>query len=166
MKLWESEGFALAKNTIKNIIDNRKARHEYNYLQKYEAGIELKGTEVKSLRAGKGNLNDAFARIENGECLLYNLHISPYDFGNRNNHEETRVRRLLLHKKEIAVLHGKLKEKGLTLIPARLYFSGNLVKVELALAQGKKLYDKRDSHAERDAKRQIERAFKERQKAY
>lgn len=154
------------KNAGKNIIDNRKARHEYNYLETLEAGIELKGTEVKSLRAGKGNLNDAFARVENGECWLYNLHISPYDFGNRNNHEETRERRLLLHKKEIRKLHGKLKEKGLTLIPARLYFVGNLVKVELALAQGKKLYDKREAAATRDAKRQMDRAIKERQKIY
>ena len=159
-------GFAMAKDTKKTIIDNRKARHEYNYLETLEAGIELRGTEVKSLRAGKGNLNDAFARIENGECLLYNLHISPYDFGNRNNHEETRVRRLLLHKKEIRKLHSKLKEKGLTLIPAKLYFVGNLVKVELALAQGKKLYDKRESAAARDAKRQMDRAFKEKQRGY
>ncbi|MGI5824939.1 MAG: SsrA-binding protein SmpB [Bacillota bacterium] len=156
----------MAKDTRKNIMDNRKARHEYIFLETLEAGIELRGTEVKSLRAGKGNLNDAFARIENGECWLYNLHISPYDFGNRNNHEELRERRLLLHKKEIAKLHGKLKEKGLTLIPVRLYFSGNLVKVELALAKGKKLYDKRESAAAKDAKRQMDRAFREKQKAY
>lgn len=154
------------KNAGRNIMDNRKARHEYNYLETLEAGIELKGTEVKSLRAGKGNLNDAFARIEGGQCWLYNLHISPYDFGNRNNHEETRERRLLLHKKEIGKLHSKLKEKGLTLIPARLYFVGNLVKVELALAQGKKLYDKREAAATRDAKRQMDRAIKERQRDY
>ncbi len=154
------------KNGGKIIMDNRKARHEYNYLETLEAGIELRGTEVKSLRAGKGNLNDAFARIENGECWLYNLHISPYDFGNRNNHEETRERRLLLHKREIRKLYGKLKEKGLTLIPARLYFVGNLVKVELALAQGKKLYDKREAAANRDAKRQMERAVKERRRIY
>lgn len=154
------------KNGGKIIMDNRKARHEYNYLETLEAGIELRGTEVKSLRAGKGNLNDAFARIENGECRLYNLHISPYDFGNRNNHEETRERRLLLHKREIRRLYAKLKEKGLTLIPARLYFVGNLVKVELALAQGKKLYDKREAAAARDAKRQMERAVKERQRIY
>jgi SsrA-binding protein len=158
--------FAMAKTTKKNIIDNRKARHEYIFLETLEAGIELKGTEVKSLRLGKGNLNDAFARIENGECWLYNLHISPYDFGNRNNHDEMRQRRLLLHKKEINKLHSKLKEKGLTLIPVRLYFVGNLVKVELALAKGKKLYDKRDSAAARDAKRQMDRAMKEKQRVY
>ena len=156
----------MGKDTRKNIIENRKARHEYIFLETLEAGIELKGTEVKSLRAGKGNLNDAFARIENGECWLYNLHISPYDFGNRNNHDELRERRLLLHKKEIAKLHAKLKEKGLTLIPTRLYFVGNLVKVELALAKGKKLFDKRESAAAKDAKRQMDRAFKEKQRAY
>lgn len=156
----------MGKDTRKNIIENRKAHHEYIFLETLEAGIELKGTEVKSLRAGKGNLNDAFARIENGECWLYNLHISPYDFGNRNNHDELRERRLLLHKKEIAKLHAKLKEKGLTLIPKRLYFVGNLVKVELALAKGKKLFDKRESAAAKDAKRQMDRAFKEKQRAY
>ena len=156
----------MGKDTRKNIIENRKARHEYIFLETLEAGIELKGTEVKSLRAGKGNLNDAFARIENGECWLYNLHISPYDFGNRNNHDELRERRLLLHKKEIAKLHAKLKEKGLTLIPKKLYFVGNLVKVELALAKGKKLFDKRESAAAKDAKRQMDRAFKEKQRAY
>lgn len=156
----------MGKDTRKNIIENRKARHEYIFLETLETGIELKGTEVKSLRAGKGNLNDAFARIENGECWLYNLHISPYDFGNRNNHDELRERRLLLHKKEIAKLHAKLKEKGLTLIPTRLYFVGNLVKVELALAKGKKLFDKRESAAAKDAKRQMDRAFKEKQRAY
>ncbi len=159
-------GFEMAKNTGRTIIENRKARHEYIFLETLEAGIELRGTEVKSLRAGKGNLQDAFARIEREECWLYNLHISPYDFGNRNNHEETRERRLLLHKKEIRRLHSKLKEQGLTLIPVRLYFSGNLVKVELALAKGKKLYDKREAAAARDAKRQMDRAFREKQKVY
>lgn len=146
----------------KTIIDNRKARHEYEFIERFEAGIELKGTEVKSLRAWKASLADAFARIENGEVWLYNLHISPYDFGNINNHEEKRPRRLLLHKSEIARLYAAVREKGLTLVPVRLYFYEALVKVELALARGKKLYDKRDSMAERDSKRQIERALKER----
>jgi SsrA-binding protein len=136
------------------------------FLEKYEAGIELFGTEVKSLRAGKASLVDAFARVENGQVWLYNLHISPYDFGNINNHEEKRPRRLLLHKSEIAKLHAAVREKGLTLVPVRLYFSGALVKVELALARGKKLYDKRDSMAERDSKRQIERTIKERSREY
>ena len=150
----------------KTIIENRKARHEYLFLEKYEAGIELCGTEVKSLRAGKASLVDAFARIENGEVWLYNLHISHYEFGNINNHEEKRPRRLLLHKGEIVRLHAAVREKGLTLVPVRLYFSAALVKVELALARGKKLYDKRDSMAERDSKRQIERAMKERSREY
>lgn len=145
----------------KTIIDNRKARHEFMFLEKYEVGIELRGTEVKSLRAGKGSLQDAYARIENGQLWLYNLHISAYAFGNINNHEEKRPRRLLLHKSEIARLYAAVREKGLTLVPVRLYFSGALVKVELALARGKKLYDKRDTLAERDSKRQIERTLKE-----
>ncbi|MBQ3199648.1 MAG: SsrA-binding protein SmpB [Firmicutes bacterium] len=150
----------------KTIIENRKARHEYLFLEKYEAGIELFGTEVKSLRAGKASLVDAFARIENGQVWLYNLHISHYEFGNINNHDEKRPRRLLLHKGEIARLHAAVREKGLTLVPVRLYFSAALVKVELALARGKKMYDKRDSMAERDSKRQIERAMKERSREY
>lgn len=150
----------------KTIIDNRKARHEFMFLEKYEAGIELRGTEVKSLRAGKGSLQDAYARIENGQLWLYNLHISAYAFGNINNHEETRPRRLLLHKSEIARLYAAVREKGLTLVPVRLYFSGALVKVELALARGKKLYDKRDTLAERDSKRQIERTLKERSRDF
>lgn len=150
----------------KTIIENRKARHEYLFLEKYEAGIELFGTEVKSLRAGKASLVDAFARVEKGEVWLYNLHISPYDFGNINNHEEKRPRRLLLHKSEIARLYASVREKGSTLIPVRLYFAGSLVKVELALARGKKLYDKRDSMAERDSKRQIERAMKEKNRDF
>lgn len=155
-----------SKSGGKTIIENRKARHEYMFLEKYEAGIELFGTEVKSLRAGKASLVDAFARVENGQVWLYNLHISPYDFGNINNHEEKRPRRLLLHKSEIAKLHAAVREKGLTLVPVRLYFSGALVKVELALARGKKLYDKRDSMAERDSKRQIERTIKECSREY
>ncbi|MBQ2887628.1 MAG: SsrA-binding protein SmpB [Firmicutes bacterium] len=150
----------------KTIIENRKARHEYLFLEKYEAGIELFGTEVKSLRAGKASLVDAFARIENGQVWLYNLHISHYEFGNINNHDEKRPRRLLLHKGEIARLNAAVREKGLTLVPVRLYFSAALVKVELALARGKKMYDKRDSMAERDSKRQIERAMKERSREY
>ena len=156
----------MGAQTVKLIANNKKAYHDYFIDDTYETGISLAGTEVKSLRAGKGNLNDAFARIENGECWLYNLHISPYDFGNRNNHDELRERRLLLHKKEIAKLHSKLKEKGLTLIPTKLYFVGNLVKVELALAKGKKLFDKRESAAAKDAKRQMDRAFKEKQRVY
>jgi len=154
------------KTKRKNLVENRRAGHEYFFLETYETGIELKGTEVKSLRAGKGNLNDAFGRIENGELWLYGFHISPYEFGNRNNHEELRPKRLLMHKREIAKLHSKVKEQGLTLIPTKVYFSGSWVKVEMALSQGKKLYDKRDSAAERDAKRQMDRAMKERRYDY
>ena len=146
----------------RTIIDNRKARHEFEFLEKYEAGIELVGTEVKSLRAGKASLVDAYARIEGGQVWLYNLHISHYDFGNINNHEEKRPRRLLLHKSEIARLYAAVREKGLTLVPVRLYFNQALVKVELALAKGKKLYDKRETAARRDAKREMDRVMKTR----
>ena len=156
----------MAVKTGKNLIENRRAGHEYFFLETFETGIELKGTEVKSLRAGRGNLNDAFARVEQGELWLYNFHISPYDFGNRNNHAELRPKRLLMHKKEINKLYSKVKEQGLTLIPVRLYFSGSWLKLELALAKGKKLYDKRDSAAAKDAKRQVERAVKERNRDY
>ena len=146
----------------RTIIDNRKARHEFEFLEKYEAGIELVGTEVKSLRAGKASLVDAYARIEGGQVWLYNLHISHYDFGNINNHEEKRPRRLLLHKSEIARLYAAVREKGLTLVPVRLYFNQALVKVELALAKGKKLYDKRADAAKKAAQRDIERAMRAR----
>ena len=149
---------------IKIISENRKARHEYTFLETLEAGLELRGTEVKSLRNGRANLQEAFCRIEDGEMWIYNMHISPYDFGNRFNHEPKRTRRLLLHKKETARLYAKVREKGLTIVPVKLYFSHGLAKLEIALAQGKKLYDKRDAMAERDSKRDIERALRDRQK--
>ena len=153
----------MAENAaVKLIIENRRARHEYHILETYETGIELVGTEVKSLRNHRANLQDAFARIENGQIYLYSLHISPYEMGNRFNHDPLRPRRLLLHKSEIARLFSKVREKGLTLIPLRMYFSGSLAKVEIGLAQGKKLYDKRQDMAERESKRDVERAFKER----
>lgn len=147
---------------IKIICDNRKARHEFHFLETFEAGIELQGTEVKSLRAGKANLQDSFAKVENGEMLLYNMHISPYEMGNRFNHQPKRPRRLLLHKQEILRLYGKAREKGLTIVPTKVYFSGSRAKVEIALAQGKKLYDKRESLVEKVVKRDTERAMKER----
>lgn len=150
------------KAGIKIICDNRKARHEYNFLEIFEAGIELQGTEVKSLRMGRANLQDAFARVENGEIFLYNMHISPYEMGNRFNHQPKRTRRLLMHKSEIRNIFAKVREKGLTVIPVKVYFSGSKVKVEVALAQGKKLYDKRNDMIEKVAKRDIERAVKER----
>ena len=144
----------------KNITVNRKARHEYYIIQTYEAGIVLVGTEVKALRQGKANLVDSYAALNDGEVWLYGAHISVYEQGNINNHEPTRTRKLLLNKSEIKKLIGKVKEKGLTLIPLRLYFRNGKVKVELALAKGKKVYDKRESIAKRDMKRDQERRIK------
>ena len=153
------------KENVKVVSENRKARHDYFIHETYEAGIALTGTEVKSLRSGKANLKDSYARIENGEVMLHNLHISPYEAGNRYNHDPLRIRKLLLHRDEIKRLLGKTREKGLTLIPLRLYFNQRgLVKVELALGQGKKLFDKREDLAERDARREVERTFRDRQR--
>lgn len=159
------EGSKMAGKGIKVVTDNRKARHDYFIEETYEAGLALTGTEVKSLRAGKANLQDSFARVENGEVLLYNMHISPYEKGNRFNHDPKRVRKLLLHKSEIRRLIGKTQEKGLTLVPLKVYFNPRgLAKLELALARGKKLYDKREAMAERDARREVEKALREKQK--
>lgn len=144
----------------KIVTVNRKARHDYHVLEKYEAGMALKGTEVKSLRAGKANLQDSFARIENAELILYNMHIGHYEQGNRFNHEPKRPRKLLMHKREIMRLLGKTQEKGLTLIPLRIYFTRGRAKVELALAKGKRSFDKRESIKARDAQREMERAMK------
>ncbi len=155
----------MAERERKRIAENRKARHDYFIEDTFEAGIALTGTEVKSLRQGKGNLQDSYAQINgNGsEIFLVNCHISPYDFGNRFNHEPLRARKLLMHKEEIRRLFGKVREKGLTLVPLQMYFNGHgRVKVELALARGKKLYDKREDIAERDAKRNIDKALKQR----
>lgn len=144
----------------KNITVNRKARHEYSILQTFETGIVLTGTEVKALRQGKANLVDSYANIEKGEVWLLSANVSAYEQGNINNHEPTRPRKLLLNKSEIKKLIGKVKEKGLTLIPLRLYFKNGKVKVELAIAKGKKVYDKRESIAKRDFQREQERRFK------
>ena len=149
---------------IKIVAENRKARHDYHIHETYEAGIVLTGTEVKSLRAGKANLKDSYARIENAEVMLHNMHISPYEQGNRFNHEPLRTRKLLLHRYEINKLIGKTKEKGFTLVPLKIYFTRGKAKVELALASGKKLYDKREDMAERDARREMDRALREKQK--
>ena len=146
---------------VKAVATNRRAHHEYFILETYEAGIALTGTEVKSLPQGKANLNDAFARIDNGECILYEMHISPYAFGNRFNPDPKRPRKLLLHKREILKLYSEIKEKGLTLIPLKIYFIRGIAKVELGLAKGKKLYDKRADLAEKEAGRKIDRAMKE-----
>ena len=144
----------------KNITVNRKARHEYFIIQSFETGIVLTGTEVKALRQGKANLVDSYANVEKGEVWLMSANISAYEQGNINNHEPTRSRKLLLNKSEIRKLIGKVKEKGLTLIPLRLYFKNGKVKVELAIVKGKKVYDKRESIAKRDFQRDQGRKFK------
>jgi SsrA-binding protein len=153
----------VAKTTgQKYITDNRKARHDYFIHETYEAGIALTGTEVKSLRQGKVNLKDSFCRIDNGEVNLYGMHISPYEQGNRFNHDPLRTRKLLLHKYEIMKLLGATKEKGYTLIPLNLYFKRGKVKVTVGLATGKKLFDKRQDIAAKEAKRDMDRSLKER----
>lgn len=144
----------------KTIANNRAAFHEYFILDKIEAGLELLGTEVKSLRAGKVNIKDGFIRIENRQAFLENVHIQPWEAGNRQNHEPTRSRRLLMHRSEIVELFGKVREQGLTLVPLRLYFRNGRAKVEVALVKGKKSWDKRQSIAERDAKREMQRAIR------
>lgn len=148
---------------IQTLSDNRKARHDYHVLESYEAGIVLTGTEIKSVRRGQVQLRGSYARIQNDEIWLYDAHISPYQESSAYfNHDPMRPRKLLLHRREINKLRHQLATKGLTLVPLRIYLRGRRAKVELALAQGKKLYDKRQSIASRDAKRQIERAMKQR----
>lgn len=149
------------KSEIKNLCENRKARHEYFIEETYEAGIELFGTEVKSVKLGKANLKDSYAEVRNGEIFLYNLHISPYEKGNIFNRDPLRVRKLLMHKNEIRRLAGLVAQQGYTLVPLSLYQVRGLVKLQLALAKGKKLYDKREDIAKRDAKREAERHYKE-----
>ena len=154
-----------AKNqSIMIVAENRRARHDYHIHETFEAGVVLTGTEIKSLRGGRANLTDSYARIENGELYLISAHISPYDQGNRFNHEPRRNRKLLMHKSEILRLLGKTREKGYTLVPLKIYLSHGLAKVELALASGKDLYDKRQSAAEKDAKREVERTLRDRQR--
>ena len=152
----------MAKTEKKLIANNKKAYHDYFILEKYEAGIVLHGTEVKSLRMGKCSIKEAFIRVESGEMFIYGMHISPYEKGNIFNKDPLRVRRLLMHKKEIANLFGKTKQDGYSLIPLSVYFKNSRVKIELGLCKGKKLHDKRDSIAARDAKREMDRAMKER----
>ncbi len=148
---------------IKQAAANRKAFHDYFVLDRYEAGIELFGTEVKSIRAGTLNLKDAFCTVKNGELFARGLHISPYEHGNIFNRDPMRPKRLLMHKREIMRLYGRIKQEGLALIPLSLYFNdARRVKVELGLAKGKKLYDKRESEARRDAGREMNKAMKER----
>lgn len=147
---------------IKPVAQNKKAYHDYFIDEKFEAGIELFGTEVKSIRAGNVNLKDSFCSVKNGELFAYGVHISPYEKGNIFNRDPLRPKKLLMHRKEINRLYAKIKQDGLTLIPLSLYLKDSLVKVELGLARGKKLYDKRESAARRDAGREIERTMKER----
>ncbi|NWF78062.1 MAG: SsrA-binding protein SmpB [Chloroflexi bacterium] len=142
------------------ITVNRKAYHDYHIQESFEAGIVLKGSEIKSIREGKVNLSDAYAKPENGELWLYNSHIASYDAASYNTHEPTRPRKLLLHRKEIDILAGKVVQKGLTLVPLKLYIKHGVAKVELGVARGKKAYDKREAIARRDAEREVERALK------
>jgi SsrA-binding protein len=146
----------------KTVAVNRRARHDYAVEETLEAGIVLTGTEIKSIRAGRANLAEAYARIERGEAWLIGAHIAPYEQGNRNNHEPTRTRKLLLHRDQISELIGRTQAKGFTLVPLRLYIQHGIAKLELGVARGKKAYDKRRTIAERDARRELERSTKER----
>ena len=152
----------MAKESVKIIANNKKAYHDYFVLEKFETGIELFGTEVKSIRLGQCSVKEAWVSISKGEIYVYGMHIKPYEKGNIFNKDPLRVRKLLMHKAEIRKLESKLKEKGLTLIPLSVYFKSSLVKVELGLCKGKKLYDKREALAKKDQKRDIDRAMKER----
>ena len=154
------------KSGTKTIAQNRKAYHDYFVEDRYEAGIELFGTEVKSIRAGTLNLKDAFCVAKDGEVYAYSFHISPYDHGNRFNVDSRRPRRLLLHKREIMRLYGKVKQDGYALIPLSVYFKGSRVKVKVGLCKCKKPYDKRDAVAKRDAKREMDRAMREKNRGY
>lgn len=151
-----------AKPETESIARNKRARHDYHILETWEAGIVLTGTEVKSLRAGKANLADAYAIVDHGEVYLLNLHISPYEQGNQFNHEPARTRKLLLHRKEIRRLIGSVERQGLTLVPLELYFKNGKAKVAIALARGKQLHDKRETERRREAEREMERAVRTR----
>lgn len=151
----------MSSQNEKTIATNRKAYHEYNILEKWEAGIVLQGTEVKSLRLGRANLKDSYGRVDKGELWLVNLHISPYEQGNVWNHEPRRPRKLLMHRREIRRLATKVNERGLTLVPLRLYFRNGRAKVEIAVARGKKVYDRREAIAKRDVDRDMARELKD-----
>ena len=150
----------MAKQAVKLVANNKKAYHDYFIEDKYETGIELFGTEVKSIRMGKCSIKESFIRIERGEMFLYGMHVNPYEKGNIFNKDPLRVRKLLLHKSEIVKLGAKIAEKGFTLVPLQVYFKGSLVKVEVGLAKGKKLYDKREDIAKKDQRREMEREMK------
>lgn len=159
-------GITMPKGMGKTVAQNKKANHDFAIEETYEAGIVLQGTEIKSIRNGRANLKDSYARIERGEVFLYNMHVSPYEQGNRYNHDPLRTRKLLLHKKEIAKLIGVTKEEGYTLVPLKMYIKNGYAKVLIGLGKGKKKYDKREDLKKKEAKRDIERAFRERQKDY
>lgn len=150
----------VGRDSIKLIANNKKAYHDYFILEKFEAGIALAGTEVKSLRMGKCSLKESFIRIDKGEVYVYGMHISPYEKGNIFNKDPLRVRKLLVHREEINKMMGKIAQKGYTIVPLQIYFKGGLVKMEIALAQGKKLYDKREDIAKKDQRREAEKDFK------
>ena len=153
-------GTDMGKDSVKLIANNKKAYHDYFIEETYETGIALHGTEVKSVRMGKCSIKEAFVRIENGEVIAYGLHISPYEKGNIFNRDPLRPKKLLMHKYEINKLAGKIAEKGYTLVPLKVYIKGSLIKVEIGLARGKKLYDKRQDIAKKDQRREVEREFK------
>lgn len=156
---------SVQRENFKTISENRAARHNFFVMESFETGMELVGTEVKSIRGGGVNLKDSWCSIDDGELYVKGMHISPYEKGNIFNKDPLRVRRLLMHKREILRLLGLVKQEGLTLIPLSIYFKGSRVKLQLGLCKGKKLHDKRDDMAKRDAKREIERAMKDRNKA-
>ncbi len=150
----------MGKETVKLIANNKKAYHDYFIDETYEAGISLAGTEVKSVRMGKCSVKEAFIKVEKGEMYVYGMHISPYEKGNIFNKDPLRVRKLLLHRSEINKIGGKIAEKGYTMVPLKVYLKGSLVKVEIGLARGKKLYDKRQDIAKKDQRREAEKEFK------
>ena len=150
------------QKSSKLIVENRKAYHDYHIEERMEAGLELTGTEVKSIRSGKVNLNDSYAAVQQGELWLHGMHVSPYEQGNRFNVDPIRTRRLLMHKREILRLFGIVRQEGLTLVPTKLYFKNGMVKAEISLARGKKNYDKRDSESKKQAVREIEKRLKDR----
>ena len=154
----------MPKGMGKVVAQNKKANHDFSIEETFEAGIVLQGTEIKSIRNGRANLKDSYARVEGGEVFLHNMHVSPYEQGNRYNHEPLRTRKLLLHKREIANLIGATKEEGYALVPLKMYLKNGFAKVLIGLGKGKKQYDKREDLKKKEAKRDIERAFRDRQK--
>ena len=161
LEVGEKTGGFVLKEAIKLVANNKKAYHDYFIDEKFECGIELFGTEVKSIRMGKCSVKEAFVRIDKNEVYIYGMHINPYEKGNIFNKDPLRARKLLMHRSEINKLEGKIREKGLTLVPLQVYFKGSLVKVEIGLARGKKLYDKRDDIAKKDQRREVERDYKQ-----